>query len=89
MKLIAIGLLRFYRKFLSLDHGFAGKMIPHQGPICRYEPSCSLYMEQAIDQYGVFRGGWLGLKRLARCNPWGSFGPDPVPVLKSIKSIKN
>lgn len=82
MKQVVIGLLRFYRRVLSLDHGIAGKIIPHRGPICRFEPSCSLYMELAIEQYGVLAGGWLGLKRLARCHPWGGFGPDPVPTMK-------
>ena len=82
MKQIAILLLRFYRRFLSLDHGLAGKIIPHQGPICRFEPSCSMYMEEAIERYGVVSGGWMGIKRLAKCHPWGKFGPDPVPTVK-------
>ena len=49
------------------------------GPSCRYEPSCSTYMVDAIMEWGVFKGGWMGIKRIARCNPWGGFGPDPVP----------
>jgi uncharacterized protein len=45
---------------------------------CRYEPVCSIYMSQALKKYGVFKGGFMGLKRLARCHPWSSHGLDPV-----------
>jgi len=46
---------------------------------CRYEPSCSTYALQALGRFGAVRGGWLSLKRIARCNPWGGNGADPVP----------
>jgi len=49
------------------------------GPSCRYSPSCSTYMIEAIQEWGAIRGGWLGLKRIASCNPWGGHGHDPVP----------
>ena len=49
------------------------------GPSCRYEPSCSTYMIQAIEEWGPLRGGWMGLKRIVSCNPWGGHGHDPVP----------
>lgn len=48
-------------------------------PSCRFQPSCSQYMIEAVEKYGAFRGGWLGLKRLLRCHPWGGHGHDPVP----------
>jgi hypothetical protein len=48
-------------------------------PSCRYQPSCSAYAITALERYGALKGGWLALKRLARCHPWGGSGPDPVP----------
>jgi putative membrane protein insertion efficiency factor len=46
---------------------------------CRFEPTCSHYFLEAVETHGVVRGGWLGLKRLSRCHPWGGCGCDPVP----------
>jgi hypothetical protein len=46
---------------------------------CRFQPSCSQYALDAVSRFGARRGGWLMLKRLARCHPWGSSGYDPVP----------
>lgn len=48
-------------------------------PSCRYSPSCSEYAIQALRKYGAIKGGWLALKRLLRCHPWGGCGHDPVP----------
>lgn len=48
---------------------------------CRYEPSCSAYAVDAVQTHGVLRGGALALRRIARCNPWGGSGIDPVPPL--------
>lgn len=62
-------LVRFYRRRLSGI--FGGR--------CRFHPSCSCYAEEAIERHGAWRGGWLTLRRLARCHPWGSAGDDPVP----------
>ncbi len=48
-------------------------------PSCRYSPSCSNYMIEAVQTFGAIKGGWLGIKRLLRCHPWGGCGYDPVP----------
>lgn len=46
---------------------------------CRFQPTCSHYAIGALREWGALRGGWLALRRIGRCHPWGSFGPDPVP----------
>ncbi len=46
---------------------------------CRYVPSCSTYAREALELHGGVRGGWLALRRIVRCAPWGSWGYDPVP----------
>jgi uncharacterized protein len=68
---IALGLIRFYQLAIS----------PHFPPSCRFQPSCSAYAHEAISRFGIFRGGWLFLRRFARCHPWGGEGYDPVPPL--------
>ncbi len=47
--------------------------------VCRFYPTCSEYMRQAIEKYGVLKGGWLGIKRLCKCHPFHPGGNDPVP----------
>lgn len=47
--------------------------------VCRFQPSCSRYALEAVSRFGAWKGGWLTLKRLARCHPWGGWGYDPVP----------
>lgn len=52
------------------------RLIP---PTCRYSPSCSQYAIEALERHGAIKGGWLALKRIGRCHPWGGHGWDPVP----------
>lgn len=63
------GLVWIYRKGIS----------PLLGVNCRFEPSCSAYAEEALREYGGIAGGWMALKRICRCHPWGGHGYDPVP----------
>lgn len=69
LKGIAIALVKFYQAAIR-------PMLPNA---CRYTPSCSAYSIEAIQKYGALKGGWLGLKRILRCHPWGGHGYDPVP----------
>lgn len=66
---MVVALLRIYRLTVS----------PTYGQVCRFYPSCSAYALQAVERYGVLRGGWLTLRRLSRCHPWNPGGVDPVP----------
>lgn len=52
---------------------------PWLGPTCRFTPTCSHYMIDAIREWGGFKGTWLGIKRIGKCHPWGDSGFDPVP----------
>jgi len=65
---VLILLARIYQLIIS-------PMIPNA---CRYTPTCSAYFIEAVQKYGPFKGGWMGLKRIGRCHPWGGHGHDPV-----------
>ena len=69
MKTVLIFLVKIYQGVLS----------PYLPNACRYTPTCSQYMIEAITKHGALRGGWMGLKRFGRCHPWGGHGVDPVP----------
>jgi putative membrane protein insertion efficiency factor len=75
------------RKILVLlSYPFLGLILIYQyaispifPPSCRFHPTCSSYFKQALLTWGVFKGTYLGIKRIARCHPWGGSGHDPVP----------
>ena len=69
MRRLCLRCIRFYQIAIS----------PLFGPHCRYLPTCSQYALEAIDHYGVLKGGWLAAKRILRCNPFFKGGYDPVP----------
>jgi len=71
MHRLAAWLIRLYQWTLS----------PLSGPTCRFHPSCSHYALEALERFGLVRGGWLALRRIARCHPWHPGGYDPVPLL--------
>ncbi len=64
-----IGLIRLYQWIFS----------PWLGPKCRFTPSCSQYAIEAFSKYGLIKGGWMAIRRISRCHPWGGSGHDPVP----------
>jgi putative membrane protein insertion efficiency factor len=69
MKKLALGMIRIYQETIS-------KVTP---PNCRYTPTCSHYTFEAIEKYGILKGIWMGMKRIARCHPFHEGGYDPVP----------
>jgi putative membrane protein insertion efficiency factor len=79
MRRIIIGLIRLYQLVLS----------PLLGPRCRFYPSCSHYMQEAVSVHGVPRGVGLGLRRLARCHPLNPGGYDPVPPAETAKGPRH
>lgn len=69
LKRILLGMVRAYQLFIS----------PVLPPSCRFVPTCSTYMIEAVEKYGVIRGGWLGIRRVLRCHPFSRGGYDPLP----------
>jgi hypothetical protein len=61
---------------------------PHIGNCCRFEPSCSQYVIEALQIHGFFKGSWLGFKRIMRCRPFGPSGYDPVPAKSDVRRVK-
>ena len=71
MARVLLTVIRVYRRWIS----------PLTPPTCRFTPTCSSYAEEAVHAHGALRGGWLALRRLLRCHPFGGSGYDPVPGL--------
>ena len=72
MKKLLLHLIDFYQQCIS----------PFYPPACRYTPTCSNYAKEAIKTHGSLKGGFLAVKRILRCNPFGGMGYDPVPPKK-------
>ena len=70
MKRILIGMIKFYRKYMSGMKRYS---------TCKYYPTCSQYGLEAIEKYGAFKGGLMAVWRILRCNPFSKGGYDPVP----------
>ncbi len=77
IKKVVIFPIRLYQWFLS----------PLLGKNCRFHPTCSHYMVEAIEEWGILKGGWMGIKRIGKCHPWGGSGFDPVP--KKVEKLKS
>lgn len=71
-------LIRFYQIAIS----------PYTPASCRYSPTCSHYSVEALKVHGLFKGGWLAVKRISKCHPWGGSGYDPVPE-KEVNNNRN
>jgi putative membrane protein insertion efficiency factor len=69
MKYLLIIPIKFYQKVIS----------PMLGSNCRFQPTCSAYSLEAVEKYGFFKGGYLAIKRIFSCHPWGKSGYNPVP----------
>lgn len=78
LKVVIISAIKFYKKGIS----------PFLPSACRFHPTCSEYMIEAIEVHGLIRGVYLGIRRICKCHPWGGSGEDPVPLKKENKSDK-
>ena len=77
MQRLVVALLKLYKNYLS----------PWLPSACRFYPTCSVYMGQAVEEYGAAEGVWLGIRRLARCHPFSDGGLDPVPSA-SVRAVR-
>lgn len=75
-RLLVVEIIKIYQKTLSFDHGPMKHTFPHG--FCRFTPSCSEYGIQAIEKYGIVKGGFITINRVMRCNPWNKGGYDPL-----------
>lgn len=71
-----LSIIRFYQRFIS----------PMTPPTCRFYPTCSEYTKEAIEVYGAFKGGYMGVKRILKCHPFHEGGFDPVPLKKDKRT---
>ncbi|MEP6936718.1 MAG: membrane protein insertion efficiency factor YidD [Chthoniobacterales bacterium] len=82
-------LFRVFIRVYQLVLSPALSWIVGPGGGCRFEPTCSQYFLEAVEAHGLARGMWLGLRRLARCQPWGGHGLDPVPTSAPVSPMRH
>ena len=73
--------------FILLIRFYQGAISPFTPATCRYLPTCSSYSIEALQKHGIIYGGWLAIKRIVSCHPWGGSGYDPVPEKQNKKEI--
>ncbi|MDO6802192.1 membrane protein insertion efficiency factor YidD [Wenyingzhuangia sp. 1_MG-2023] len=73
--------------FIVLIRFYQGAISPFTPATCRYQPTCSHYSIEALQKHGIIYGGWLAIKRIFSCHPWGGSGYDPVPEKQKNKEI--
>ncbi|WP_313374113.1 membrane protein insertion efficiency factor YidD [Chishuiella sp.] len=73
----------FIKPFILIVRFYQLAISPWMGSNCRYQPTCSSYMIEALKEHGLIKGLYLGIKRILRCHPWGGHGYDPVPKKKN------
>src|SRR2546422_7026577 len=83
---LMLGLVRFFIRIYQCTLSPLLRLLCGPNSGCRFMPTCSAYFLEAVETYGILYGSWLGLKRLARCQPWGGWGYDPVPSGKNTAS---
>lgn len=88
MKWLVRGLLQLYRRVISPMLKWVTTGNP-QGCLCRFQPTCSHYCEEAVTLHGTWKGLWLTGRRLLRCHPWGGHGYDPVPPRPDTQSFSS
>jgi putative membrane protein insertion efficiency factor len=77
------------RLLILFVRGYQVMIAPWLPAQCRYQPTCSHYMVDALKEWGPFKGTWMGLKRIYRCSPWGGHGYDPVPRRNPTSGVKS
>ena len=73
--------------FILLIRFYQGAISPFTPATCRYQPTCSSYSIEALQKHGIIYGGWLAIKRICSCHPWGGSGYDPVPDKQNKKEV--
>jgi putative membrane protein insertion efficiency factor len=83
---LMLGLVRFFIRIYQWTLSPFLRLLCGPNSGCRFTPTCSAYFLEAVEAHGILYGSWLGLKRLARCQPWGGSGDDPVPEQRNPAS---